>query len=145
MNAGGYCTHATQQDFEQLSRPLIGSAGIADNVFRPIEQDRFKTMFGVTPSVCTIAWNMVASDINIEAAAAEAGVNHQDDNDRSRSTDRIAPLHMLWALYFLKVYPKERQIASVVGRVCRKNFRNKVFIVIQKLAELQNEVVSMFF
>lgn len=127
--------HANEADFQQLSRPLIGSAGVADDEFRRIEQERFKTMFGVTPSLCTLAWNMIVSNLNVDDAINNEG-------DLFKHFYRLKPLHMLWALYYLKVYPRERQISSVVGRVCRNNFRKYTFFVIKQLADLKHEVVS---
>lgn len=120
--------HATELDFKQLSRRLIGSEGIANDDFRPIEEEKFQSMFGVTPTVCSIAWNMIISMLNEDPADSEY--------------DKLSPMHMLWTLYYLRCYPKERQISSVVGRVCRNNFRKWVCFLIPSIAGLDNEVVS---
>ena len=59
------------------------------------------------------------------------------------------PKHMLWALYFLKVYPKQGPGCSVVGAsagaVDPKTFRKWVWAFIVAIAELEEVVVSIFY
>ena len=58
------------------------------------------------------------------------------------------PKHMLWALYFLKVYPKQGPGCSVVGAsagaVDPKTFWKWVWAFIVAIAELEEVVVSIF-
>ena len=63
--------------------------------------------------------------------------------------DNGRPKHLLWALYFLKVYPKQGPGCSVVGgcagAVDPKTFRKWVWSFIRAIAELEDDMVSKFF
>jgi hypothetical protein len=58
------------------------------------------------------------------------------------------PRHLLWTLYFLKVYPREAPGCSAVGgskgAIDPKTFRKWVWLFIERIAELADEVVSIF-
>ncbi len=57
------------------------------------------------------------------------------------------PEHLLWALYFMKVYPKQGPGCSVIGAsagaVDPKNHRKWVWAYIEAIAELVDVVVSL--
>jgi hypothetical protein len=58
------------------------------------------------------------------------------------------PEHLLWGLYFMKVYPKQGPGCAVVGAssgtIDPKTFRKWVWAFIVAIAELVNTVVSLF-
>ena len=58
------------------------------------------------------------------------------------------PKHLLWMLYFLKVYPREAPGCSAFGRskvaIDPKTLRKWVWLFIERIAELADEVVSIF-
>jgi hypothetical protein len=58
------------------------------------------------------------------------------------------PKHLLWTLYFLKVYPREAPGCSAVsgtkGATDPKTLQKWVWLLIERIAELADEVVSIF-
>ncbi len=58
------------------------------------------------------------------------------------------PKHLLWALYFLKVYPREGPGCSAVGgsksAIDPKTMRKWVWLFFEHIAELADHVVSFF-
>jgi len=60
--------------------------------------------------------------------------------------DGCSPKHLLWALHFMKVYPKQAQGCAIVGAsagaVDPKTHHNWVWAFMDAIAELQDEVVS---
>ncbi len=59
---------------------------------------------------------------------------------------RTEPKHLLWTLYFLKVYPREGPGCAAVGgsrgAVDPKTMRKWVWLFLERIAELADEVVS---
>ena len=121
---------SSENEFKQFSLKLIGAIDIPSvNDFRAIDYERFKATFGVTPSVCAIAYNRMVSYLRRHPARP--------------AFDRLSPIHMLWALYFLKQYPRQRQVATILGRVSFVTFRKWTHFVILNLANMKDEVVSI--
>jgi hypothetical protein len=63
--------------------------------------------------------------------------------------EKSRPKHLLWTLYFLKVYPKQSPGCSVAGAssgaVDPKTFKKWVWMFIENIQELVDEVVSILF
>jgi hypothetical protein len=63
--------------------------------------------------------------------------------------EKCKPKHLLWALYFLKVYPREGPECSAVGEwrgaVNPKTMRKWVWRMLERMAKLADHVVSPFF
>jgi len=63
--------------------------------------------------------------------------------------EKSRPKHLLWTLYFLKVYPKQSPGCSVVGAsssaVDPKTFKKWFWMFIENIQELVDEVVSILF
>jgi hypothetical protein len=59
------------------------------------------------------------------------------------------PKHLLWALYFLKVYPREGPGYSTVGgskgAIDPKTMQKWVWFFLERIAELADNVVSYLF
>jgi hypothetical protein len=59
------------------------------------------------------------------------------------------PKHLLWTLYFLKCYPKEGPGCAAVGAskgaIDPKTMRKWVWLVLERIKELADHVVSLFF
>ncbi len=59
------------------------------------------------------------------------------------------PKHLLWALYFLKVYPREGPECSAVGgskgAIDPKTMRKWVWLFLEHIAKLVDNVVSYLF
>jgi len=77
--------------FEVLAGTLM--ANIVLTVAVRTRNRRFLSCFGISPNVCSCLWMLV----------------------RPLLPDGATPLHLLWALFFLKVYGTEEHNASVAG------------------------------
>ena len=82
--------------------------------------DHYKAHFGVMPGVVSIVWKMLAS--------------RQD-------TPKLKPKHLMWALLWLKVYPSERVIETLLN-ADRGSIRSWVPFTIKAIASLKKQVVS---
>ena len=117
---------ATEEDVETLSKPMIGSNHPGG--FRTIDYDRFKAKFGVTPKVCSMVWNLVVSNLN--------------QRPRIQGFNRLNPVHILYALFFMKCYPTSRQAVGALGQIIGQNqFRIYSQFVIRQIASLKSQVV----
>jgi hypothetical protein len=62
--------------------------------------------------------------------------------------EKSEPKHLLWMLYFLKVYPREGPRCSAVGElkgaVDPKKMQKWVWLFLKRIAELANHVASCF-
>jgi hypothetical protein len=56
---------------------------------------RFRATFGISPTVCSEAWRLIAA--------------------RGRNTqEKIEPLHLLWTLCFFKLHDSEHVVSAIV-------------------------------
>ena len=55
------------------------------------------------------------------------------------------PKHMLWALLFMKVYPKEGVMCKLINVEDPKTFRGRVKDFIEAISDLESDIVSYFF
>ena len=99
--------------FECLAERLNGS------IIDTNKRDYFQASFGVSSKVASIVWRKIT---------------HSDGPS-------LDPIHLLWALLFLKVYPNERVLSGIVG-ADRKTVRSWVWHFIYLMAALKKEVVS---
>ena len=86
-----------------LFAQVVASVMKRNPKFGVVQDRRFRAHFGVTPNVCSIAWQIVQSQHKLT----------------------IIPEHFLWALMFLKIYLSVHFHATIAG-VDEKNFRSKV-------------------
>ena len=63
--------------------------------------------------------------------------------------EKCEPKHLLWTLYFLKCYPKEGPGCAAVGgskgAIDPKTMRKWVWLLLERIGELADEVVSLGF
>jgi len=112
-------------DFETLARDIQNRAshrvGVAST-----EKRHFREFFGAPIHVIEIAWELIKRD----SLLPEGG----------------RPKHLLWALHFLKVYPKQSPGCSAVGTsagaVDPKTHQKWVWMFINALVGLMDVVVS---
>ena len=112
-------------DFETLARDIQNRAthhvGAAST-----EKRHFREFFGAPIHVVEIVWELIKRD----SLLPEGG----------------RPKHLLWALHFLKVYPKQSPGCSAVGAsagaVDPKTHRKWVWAFIDAVANLVDTVVS---
>ena len=106
----------SKEHFELLGADLMGRSGdtLSDQFLA-----RWTTHFQVSPAVVARAWGMILPQL-VRGAH---------------------PVHLLWALLFLKQYAKE----SVLSGMCcvdEDTFRKWTWLIIPLLADLEAEVVS---
>ena len=98
------------ETFALASQPLlcIGDSG-------PSRTDavRFRSMFGVSTTVCALTWNLIG-------------------REKPRGS---RPIHLLWALLFLNGYASETQNSSLAG-VDEKTFRKWAWSFVGLIANI---------
>jgi hypothetical protein len=92
------------------------------------EARHFREFFGTPVNAVEIVWDLLVR----ESLLPEKG----------------RPKHLLWALHFMKAYPKQGLACATVGAsagaVDAKTFRKWVWAFIRAIAELEEVVVSKF-
>ena len=92
-----------------------------------VENRLFKEHFGISVTVALIVWNLLV------------------ENDLVPEKGQMK--HLLWTLLFLKVYPKQGPVCSIVGgsdgAIDPKTFRKWVWAFIFAISYLEEEVVSL--
>ena len=108
------------RDIQNRTSRCVGTAAMEDR--------RFHGLFGVRIEILLKVWSMLLED----------GLRPK----------KSKPKHLLWTLYFLKVYPREAPGCSAVGgskgAIDPKTLRKWVWLFIERIAELADEVVSIF-
>ena len=117
----------TEEEIKLLSAPMIGSNNGA--LFQATDYQRFKAKFGVTPDVYSLVWNKMIERLN--------------NFEPTPGFSLISPVHILYALLFLRVYPTVRQAVGTLGCSIGTNQFGKYFhFVIKQIAGMHNDVVS---
>jgi hypothetical protein len=93
-------------------------------------EDRcFCELFGVSIGIVLQVWHML--------------------DDGGLLLEKTKPKHLLWTLYFMKVYPQEAPACSAVGgsggAVDPKTLRKWVWLIMKRIAKLADNVVSNIF
>jgi hypothetical protein len=109
------------RDIQNRTSRAVGTVAMEDR--------RFRELFGASISIVLHVWS----------AMEECGLLPK----KSR------PKHLLWTLYFLKVYPREAAGCSAVGggggAIDPKTLRKWVWLMIERIGELADDVVSIYF
>ena len=105
------------RDIQNRTSWSIGTAAMEDR--------RFRGLFGARIEIVLKVWLMLG----------EGGLRPK----------KSKPKHLLWTLYFLKVYPREGPGCAAVGgsrgAVDPKTMRKWVWLFLERIAELADEVV----
>ena len=108
------------RDIQNRTSRCVGMAAMEDR--------RFRGLFGARIEIVLKVWSMLLED----------GLRPK----------KSKPKHLLWTLYFLKVYPREPPGCSAVGgskgAIDPKTLRKWVWLFIERIAELPDKVVSIF-
>jgi hypothetical protein len=108
-------------DIQNRTSRSVGMATI-------IEDRRFRGLFGACIEIVLKVWSMLLED----------GLRPK----------KSKPKHLLWMLYFLKVYLREASSCSAVngskGAINPKTLRKWVWLFFERIAKLADEVVSTF-
>ena len=78
---------------------------------------RFVSHFGISAGIVSTLWDLV----------------------RQRLPTKYLPIHLLWCLFFLKVYATESVLCSIAG-TNEKTFRTHVWVVMRCIAA-QKEII----
>jgi hypothetical protein len=121
---------------KRMSKPnardflLVGKV-IQNKAGRPIgsfgtEDRHFREFFGAGPLTVACLWNMM---VDLDVLPPEGEIKH-----------------LLWTLYFLKVYPRQAAVCSMVGgstgAIDPKTLRKHMWPFIRAIADLETDVVS---
>ena len=110
-------SHVPSETFINLASTMMPKIDIGNAI--NTTQRRFKAAFGVPPDICVILWR------------------HIFDNVMSCTV----PIHLLWTLFFLKVYNNLDTNSSIAG-VDHKTFQKHTWDVISALSCM--EIVSLY-
>ena len=106
------------RDIQNRTSRIVGTAAM--------EERRFRELFGARMEIVVHLWEMM-----------EKG---------DLLPEKSKPKHLLWTLYFLKVYPREGPGCSAVGgsggAVDPKTLRKWVWLFVERIGELADDVVS---
>lgn len=103
--------------FEALAGTLMNNISL--DVARSTRNRRYRACFGTSSHVCSLLWALLLPSLPGNAT----------------------PLHLLWALFFLKIYSTEAHNASVAN--CdEKTYRKWAWKFIYAIADL--DLVSVF-
>ena len=106
----------SSESFSWIALPLMRQARDLSLADYP---RRFRALFGASPAVCSVVWSLASRSLPPKAR----------------------PIHLLWALLFLKVYATEHANASLAG-VDEKTFRKWAWALLESISNL--DVVSCF-
>ncbi len=124
-----YGTGDAISDFRGITRCLMNRLPRRDGRWSSTEIRLFRKYFGTSERVGELVWELVVSD------ELRPRGGHQK--------------HLLWALHFLKVYPKQGPgcafVGASYGAVDAKTHRKWVWAFIDAITELLDVVVSTFF
>ena len=96
---------------------------LSQAVFGVNNDDRsFRAHTGTSPDVCSLIWNEISSN--------------------EQCSSYMRPVHLLWALHFLKAYCTEDVIAPRLGTT-RKMYRKWVWKVLQLICSMIRKVVRI--
>ena len=112
--------------FEAMGQQL---SGYAVSTSDKIKRERFVSFFGVEPLIVSIIWSMIVDEDQALVAFY---------------VDSPKPIHLLWALLFLRCYNTNTRNAAMAG--CdEKTFRHWSWTYVEAIANLDKEVVSATF
>ena len=81
---------------------------------------RFKATFGCLPKSCSDLWRLILTSNNENFMVEVDDLNNPGGGREVRiqilrKTPKYKPAHLLWALYFMKVYPEENHAITTVN------------------------------
>jgi hypothetical protein len=114
----------TPKQFLALSKELCGySQGSHPKIERLC--GKFKIMFGITAEIC--------AEIFTRIVLLPYHQNKKHD---------MQPIYLLWALHFMRAYPKQEVLCATLKVGCHKVVMKNVWLCIDRLSLLAYEEVS---
>ena len=106
--------------FLKLGLSLFSEAAQSDRS-HATQNQHFKALCGVHPTVCVFVWGELKWSILVK--------------------DACKPKHLLWALIFLKTYTTESSLAVAIG----VDEKTLIFIIIYAISDLEDDWVGSLF
>ena len=107
--------------FKQKGLELIGASKKSRSL--KVRDRRFKAAFGTSSMVIAILWQATKDSI-------------------AKVHPSVRDVHILWCFHFLKVYTTETVHAATLHAGDEKTLRKWVWIFLEAISNLQEEVVS---
>ena len=105
-------SEVNENDFLAYATSIIRSSNLSS-----LQTARkFKMTFGTTAIVCSIIWNLIEIERKLPS--------------------RSSPLHLLFALFFLRKYETE-EFSTILTSCTEKTFRKWVHIYVPLIADLE--------
>ncbi len=114
------CLGPHLSDILKVARDMLGGELSAKSATMT-EDRRFREMFGCGPFVALALWTLISKEAMLPGSSIT---------------------HMMWALMFLKQYPKEAPLRSMGGGNDEKTMRKWKWKMISAIADLEPFVVS---
>ena len=111
-------SQAEEQTFIDAAKDIVRACKSKSTFIR-----RWMGKFGAMPIVCCVLWEKL--------------------NPYETMPDGVHKKHLLWGLYFLKVYDTEENSAENVGRVDEKTYRLWSFRFVKAISYLESTVVRL--
>jgi len=120
-------SHPTAEDFMLIGKEVQNKSG--RKIGAIMTEDRaFRDFFGTNVVVTMVLWKML--------------------NETGLLPDEGRIIHLLWTMYFFKVYPKQGQGCSAAGgssgAIDPKTFRKYIWPFIYAISDLESLVVSYY-
>ena len=112
-----YMSHVSGETFIGLASTMLPQIKIT--LTTNTIQRRFKSSFGVPPDICVILWRHIFNHV----------------------MSCTIPIHLLWALLFLKLYNNLDTNSSIAG-VDQKTFQKHTWDIIRALSSI--DIVSLY-
>lgn len=120
-------TEPAIEDFYILGRDIQNRSGHRVGA-ELSEEDRYKEFFGCRAEIALIVWSLLTKHCLLPDAAK---LNH-----------------FLWALFFMKIYPREKVACALAGAsggaIDPKTLRKYVWPMIRSIADLEQYLVCTF-
>jgi hypothetical protein len=114
----------TRDSFANIAREMFDkNTGYSNKTTKALDKEICESLIGTSYEICSELWNL------INPSEVELLQNAQ-------------PIHLLWALLFLKCYCIEPILTRVVGGVDGKTFRQWTWLFVGAIAALKPRVVS---
>ena len=128
FDANCFCKIAKQTWHSDLSVSQLAN--------KPFCERKFKSFFKVCPEGCEFLWDQ------LEWCCRDRSVQMTNGGGLKFFWKDVRPNHLLWCLYYMKVYCSEQVAASLFG-VTPKTYRKYVWVMIKFLSWLSQHLVSI--
>jgi hypothetical protein len=117
--------NVSNNDVSNIDVVFLDTQDIMNKVSRKVgmvtmEDNQFRSFFSTQMEIINIVWNML--------------------EEGSLRPKKSKPKHLLWALYFLKIYPREGPRRFTVGgskvAINPKTMRKWVWLILERIAKL---------